>query len=76
MFVFASQVLHQGNRRMLMQVAAIAIVGLVGMLALMPTLRAGSVTPRATMSPGLAMLLSPHRLETPAFVRDYLGGLR
>ena len=72
--MYAWQIYYQRNRRMLLRAAAAAVVGVGGLLTLMPTPHAGSA---GAVAPGrLAPLLSPDRLESKAFVSQYLVALR
>lgn len=74
----ALQIFYRRNRQLIIRVGAVAVVTICGLLALAPMPGSGANrTPAArTQLSGLAMLLSPYRLETEAFVAEYLAIFR
>ena len=72
--MYAWQIFYRRNRLMLVRAGAIAAVLICGLLAFAPMPGSGASrdSHAGVHVSRLAVLLSPHRLETEAFVAKYL----
>jgi hypothetical protein len=71
------QIFYRRNRQLLFRAGAFAAVLICGLLAFAPMPGSGADrTPRHLVRPSaFSTLLSPHRLETAAFVAQYLAAV-
>jgi hypothetical protein len=67
-------VFYRRNRQLVIRAGALAAVAICGLLAFAPMPGSGATRAANAGHPSsFAMLLSPHRLETPAFAAEYLA---
>ena len=73
--MYAWQIFYRRNRQMLIRAGAIVAVVICGILAFAPMPGSGANSEvGATLRPTrLSVMLSPHRLETAAFVAEYMS---
>jgi hypothetical protein len=73
--MYAWLVVYRRNRPLVIRTSAVVAITICGLLALVPMPGSGANrgVNTALRPPAFAMLLSPHRFETPAFVAEYLA---